>query len=222
VLSTSLRSLLNAVRLILAAAFVFVGLAGAAGLADAVGLEGIAMLVVLVPVWLAVVAAAYGLFNRPEDRHFLGDRDLAPDAEVERLRALGSLVEREFHVGRVFEVEDTGEGSQYVCELDDGACLLLRGQYLWDYVNPWQWPWRPKVSRFPSTRFVLYQNPWGAVVHLVCRGEQLAPEGVAPPFTIDEFLEQELFDGEVTRVEQPYEELKRLLFRERPIRAPED
>jgi hypothetical protein len=219
VLSALLRFVLNAVRLILAAVFVVVGVAGAAALAEAVGLERKAMLVVLVPAWLAVFAATYYLFSSPEDRL---SRPPRPAAEVERLRRMGALVEREFHVRRVFAVEDTGDGSQYVCELDDGACLLLRGQYLWDYDDPWQWPWRPKVPRFPSTRFVLYQRPSGGVVHLVCRGEELAPEGVAPPFTVDEFLDQELFDGEVTLVARPYEELKRMLFDERPIRAPEE
>jgi hypothetical protein len=218
VLSALLRSVVTAVRLILAAVFILIGVAGAFVLADAVGLEGIAMLVVLVPIWLAVFAAANYLFSRAQDRRSRP----SPAAEVERLRQLGELVEREYRVRRVFAVEDSGEGSQYTCELDDGACLLLRGQYLWDYDNPWSWPWRPKVLRFPSTHFVLYQVPSGGVVHLVCRGEELVLEGVAPPFIFDEFLDQELFDGEVTRVERPYEDLRRLLFDERPIRAPED
>jgi hypothetical protein len=219
VLSALLRFVLNAVRLILAALFVIVGLAGVAGLAVTVGLEGLATLVVIVPGSLAVAAAAEHLFSRPEDRL---SRPPRPAAEVERLRQMGALVEREFRVRRVFEVEGTGEGSQYVCELDDGACLLLRGQYLWDYLFPWRWPWSPKVTRFPSTRFVLYQDPRGRVVHLVCHDEELAPEGVAPPFTGDEFFAQELFDGEVALVERPYDELKRLLFQERPIRALDD
>lgn len=210
---------MTAVRVVLAAVFIIISAAGAAILAHAAGLEGIAMLVVLVPIGLAIAAAADYLFNRAEDRR-IGRP--SPAAEVERLRQLGVLVEREYRVRRAFTVEDTGDGSQYVCELDDGACLLLRGQYLWNYEDPWPWPWRPKVLRFPSTHFVLYQVRSGGGVHIVCRGEELASEGVAPPFSVDEFLYQELFDGEVTRVERPYEELRRLLFDERPIRAPEE
>lgn len=170
--------------------------------------------------WLLVLlflgaGYAYYLFNRPEDRDLFGRRD--PEAEVRRLRELGMLVESEFRVQRVFEVED-GNVSQYVCELDDGSCLLLRGQLWWDYEHAWTL--RGLKRRFPCTRFVLQQcvSP-RYVVHVVCLGEGLEPEAVAPPFSGEEFF-GDVFDGEITRVERPYKELEHLLFHERPIRSP--
>jgi hypothetical protein len=57
----------------------------------------------------------------------------------------------------VFEVEG-GKGSQYVCELEGGSCLLLRGQFLWDYERPPGWPWPQRPMWFPCTRFVLQQS----------------------------------------------------------------
>ncbi|NOT31594.1 MAG: hypothetical protein HOP15_14200 [Planctomycetes bacterium] len=172
--------------------------------------------------WLVVLSFVVGLycvlrlFNHSKDHNLFGEE--RPEVHVRRLRELGMLVESECRVRRAFAVESDNEGSQYVCELDDGSCLLLRGQFLWDYEHSWT----RRGRRFPNTRFVLQEAARPRyVVGLVCLGEPFEPELVAPGFTGDESIDQELFVGEVTRSARPYEELRHQLLHERPLRSSE-
>lgn len=172
---------------------------------------------VLAPLsYLLGIYVALLLFNRSENHDLFGNP--RPEAEVRRLRKLGQLVESECIVRRALEVEQGPDGSQYVCELADGSCLLLRGQFLWDYEHSWSW--RGLRRRFPCTRFVLQEIAGSRrFAGLVCMGEPLEPETVAPALTIDEAIDQELFEGDVTRSPRPYEELRHRLLHERPLRS---
>jgi hypothetical protein len=217
-----LRRILAWLRLFFGALFVLAVPAVVLGSVDAVAGEGTVDRLGSGLAWLVVLSFLVGLygalrlFNRSEDHDLFGNP--RPEAQVRRLRELGVLVESECRVRRAFEVESDTNGSQYVCELDDGSCLLLRGQFLWDYEHSWSW--RGLRRRFPCTRFVLQEVAGSrGVAGLVCLGEPLEPESVAPGFTGDEALDQELFEGEVTRSTRPYEELRHVLLHERPLRS---
>lgn len=117
-----------------------------------------------------------------------------------------NLVRREvYHARRAFQVEETeDEGSNYFIELADGRVLFISGQLLYEY--------EPDESgeprRFPCTEFELVlKSDTGDMLDLLCRGQALEPEAVAPAFTIEDFKSGwtpenlEIFD-------KPYETLK--------------
>jgi hypothetical protein len=211
------------VRLVLAGLFVFAALIAAVTAAERrwgdEGMRGFEWLVA--PFLIATLYAAFKLFNRPGERSLakdLGRWD--PEAEVRRLDEAGQLTRREFRVRRAFELEETeDEGFSFVCELEDGRSLLLRGQFLYYVVWPDPFALRRFERRFPCTRFHVCEDANGTAVWIEREGEVLAIECVAPPFDLGELEEQDLFDGDVTVLERRYEELKTLLVERRPLPA---
>jgi hypothetical protein len=161
----------------------------------------------LMPTLLAaLVGVAWRVFRRPGERW---DGSVDSRAEALRLFTAGRIERRDLHAVRAFEIEATdGEGSHYVVELKDGACLLFNGQYLWDLEPFALGPWR-KRRKFPCTELGVFQQRDGEVVHIDCGGEPLEPEHVAPAFSADERLELDLFGNSAVPLDRAYAELVR-------------
>lgn len=97
-----------------------------------------------------------------------------------------NLIRREvYQARRAFQVDETeDEGSNYFVELADGRVLFISGQLLYEY--------EPDESgeprRFPCTEFELVlKSDTGDMLDLLCCGQVLEPEVVAPAFTIEDF-----------------------------------
>ncbi|KRG47312.1 hypothetical protein ARC20_02985 [Stenotrophomonas panacihumi] len=197
-------------RVVLAALFVFACGGTAAVLIDsqlaspwpwwAKGVPALAM--------LAASGLSLFLFNRSGLRPQLRRQSHA--VFIADLHAQGLLQREAFQAKRAFAVaEFEDEGSHYFIELDDGRVLYLGGQYLYDFEPLEADDGEPEQQRsFPCREFeVLRHRQAGYVVDIVCRGQVLEPELVAPPFGKREMRDLPE-DGELI-VDRDYETLKR-------------
>lgn len=197
-------------RVVLAALFVFACGGVAAALIDShvaspwpwwgKGLPALAM--------LAAGGLSMFVFNRSGLRPHM--RRQSHEEFIADLQTQGLLQREAFQATRAFAVaEFEDEGSHYFIELDDGRVLYLGGQYLYDFEPLEADDGEPEQLRsFPCTQFeVLRHRQAGYVVDIVCRGQVLEPELMAPPFGKREMRDLPE-DGELI-VDRDYEALKR-------------
>ena len=134
-----------------------------------------------------------------------------PELWIQELEDKGLLSCIECKATRAFGVEEyEDEGLHYFIEMEDGSLLYLNGQYLYEYepveddqeLNQPRW--------FPCTEFTVRRHRTeGYVVDLLCRGEVLEPEVVAPPFTWEDHKRGIVpEDGQILR-DREYDDLKR-------------
>jgi hypothetical protein len=131
---------------------------------------------------------------------------LSPAAPVDE----STLVSQRFHARRAFEIEEfEDEGMSFFVELADDSVLFLSGQYLYEYEPIDDDPDLNQPRRFPCTEFTVRRHPtehW--VYDVACSGEVLEPEGLAPPFSGDDYDFGRIpEDGQVI-TDRSYDELK--------------
>lgn len=199
-------------RLLGAGLFVWFGMMGLVALLGILGwLESGSPLIVffgLSVFWFLLVAGSFVLFNmaggRPSNTPSLEDY-------IRDLKEQGLLLTQDYSATRAFEVEEwEDEGVHYYLELTDGGVLFLTGQYLYDYEPTFDDSEINQPRYFPCTEFsVLRHKAEGYVVDIVCRGDVLEPELVAPPFDFKDF-DNDLVpeDGQIIS-DVSYDELKR-------------
>lgn len=126
------------------------------------------------------------------------------------LRATQLVRGSDFTALRAFQIEECeDEGSHYMIELADGSVLYLNGQYLDEY-EPFEDGGQKNPRRFPCTEFTVLRNRQnGEALELVCGGDVLEPECIAPPF--DEKDEKQGLIPEDGRIytDRCYDRLKR-------------
>ncbi|WP_051327573.1 hypothetical protein [Desulfatibacillum aliphaticivorans] len=155
-----------------------------------------------------LMAGSFILFNMAGDRP-----SNIPSVEdyIRDLKEQGLLLIQDYSATRAFEVEEwEDEGVHYYLELTDGGVLFLTGQYLYDYEPTLDDSEINQPRYFPCTEFsVLRHGTEGYVVDIVCRGDVLEPEIVAPPFDFKDF-DNDLVpeDGQIIS-DVSYDELKR-------------
>lgn len=111
-----------------------------------------------------------------------------------------TLASQRFQARRAFEIEEfEDEGRSLFIELADGSVLFLSGQYLYD----------DEEHQFPCTEFVVRREPGeGWAYDVMCEGEPLDPETIAPPFSGDDHDSGRVpEDGQVI-TDRTYEEVK--------------
>lgn len=118
--------------------------------------------------------------------------------------AEGLVTTDTFVARRAFQVEELeDEGSHYFLELEDGSVLFLSGQYLYDYEEDFA-----GSRRFPCSQFeVRRHREEGYALEIVCRGDVMEPEALAPPFREDDYRNDVPEDGSVIR-DKTYEQLR--------------
>ena len=157
---------------------------------------------------LTAIFTSLFLFNKRGNRP-----DFSGKTFKEHLAALqekGLLVSEKLKARRAFQVEEfEDEGSHYFIELVDGSVLFLSGQYLYDYEEITDDPELNRKRTFPCTEFTIQRHTdTGNLLNIICAGEVLPVECVAPSFDKSAFrrgLVPE--DGEVVR-NRSYEDLK--------------
>ena len=114
-------------------------------------------------------------------------RDLGKSTEqiIAELEAKNLVHRDRYRACRAFQMEEMeDEGSNYFVELEDGRVLFISGQFLYE-CEPEQ-PGEPR--QFPCTEFELVRRTdTGDLLDLICRGQPLEPEALAPAFTIADF-----------------------------------
>jgi hypothetical protein len=157
---------------------------------------------------LTAIVASLFLFNKSRYRPNLSRKSL--EEQLAELEEKGLLVNESFKARRAFHVEEyEDEGSHYFIELNDGAVLFVTGQYLYEYQDISDDPELNQNRKFPCSEFTLQRHKeTSSVMNIVCAGQVLPIECVAPPFSKSAFkrgLVPE--DGEVLR-NRSYEDLK--------------
>jgi hypothetical protein len=110
------------------------------------------------------------------------------EAEIQadrlQLEQSGMLISEHHRALRAFQVEESeDEGSHYFLELEDRSVLYLGGQFLYEYE-----PLNKTTRMFPCTQFTVRRHRAnGFVVDILCSGQVLEPELIAPPFSLDDF-----------------------------------
>jgi len=135
--------------------------------------------------------------HRRSEQEILADRF--------HMEQLGLLISEPYRVRRAFQLEEfEDEGSQYFLELEDHSVLYLSGQFLYEYE-----PLNAKPRRFPCTQFTIRRHKDdGRIVDLLCSGEILEPEIMAPPLAVDELEKYgSIADGQIIQGKS-YDELK--------------
>lgn len=202
-------------RVLLAGLFVIVGTGAAASAALTIPEEE-------PPVWVislvgvvsfgVTLVLANAIFNRPGPSL---RRGTAEDF-TKKLEEEGLLAAQDFEVRRAFEIREfEDEGMHYMLELTDGSVLYLNGQYLYEYELIEDDPEFNQPRRFPCTSFTIRRHAEdGYVVDIICRGEVLEPECVAPYFEAEDFKAGLIpEDGDVI-TDRTYEEIKAERMRE--------
>jgi len=126
-------------------------------------------------------------------------------AERDNLEESGLLAHEPFRALRAFQMEEfEDEGSHYFLELENHSVFYLSGQFLYEYEPSDKIP-----RRFPCTEFTIRRHKnSGYIVDLLCSGQVLEPEVIAPPLGVDELEKYgEIADGQVISGKS-YDELK--------------
>lgn len=122
-----------------------------------------------------------------------------------RLEQSGMLISESYKALRAFQMEEfEDEGSHYFLELEDHSVLYLSGQFLYEYE-----PLKKKSRRFPCAQFTIRRHKDdGFIVDLLCSGEILEPEMIAPPLKVDELEKYgSIADGQIIQAKS-YDEIK--------------
>ncbi len=155
-----------------------------------------------------LVVAATILFNWQGKAVFAAR---SHDDYVRALEEQGKLELHEFRATRAFQVEEfEDEGSHYFLELDDRSVLYLTGQYLYEYEPMEADEDEPATfRRFPCTSFTVRTNLHdGYTVDLLCEGDVLEPEVVAPPFSRSDHRRGLVPTDRTIITDRSYDELK--------------
>lgn len=196
-------------RVILAGLFIVVGTAAAASavltIPDTEPPVWVISIVGVVSFCITLVLAFF-IFNRPGQSLRKGE---AVDF-TKKLEEEGLLASQDFEARRVFEIREfEDEGMHYMLELSDGSVLYLNGQYLYEYEPLDDDPEFNQPRKFPCTSFTVRRHvEEGYVVDIICGGEVLEPECVAPYFEPDDFEEGRIPDDGDVITDRSYEELK--------------
>ena len=177
-------------RILLASLFVVAGMMLAVGLLPGV-MNRVAPVLVefgMAAIFIVLIGVAMALFNPSwQWRGYF-------KSEQERIRDLeerGLLVSTDFEAVRAFQVEEyEDEGLHYFIALQGGGVLCLTGQYLYDYeaLEDEDDDELNQPKSFPCTRFTVRRlRDDGFVLDILCRGEVLEPEWVAPAFGREEY-----------------------------------
>jgi hypothetical protein len=196
-------------RVVLAGLFMVVGTGAAASAALTIPDEE-------PPVWVISIVGivafcvtltlAFVIFNRPGPSLRKGE---AVDF-TKKLEEEGILVSQDFEARRAFEIREfEDEGMHYMVELPDGSVLFLSGQYLYEYELIEDDPEFNQPRRFPCTSFTVRRHAEdGYVVDIICGGEVLEPECVAPYFEAEDFEQDRIPDDGQVITDRTYDELK--------------
>jgi membrane protein implicated in regulation of membrane protease activity len=121
-----------------------------------------------------------------------------------------TLVSQQYHARRAFQVEELEDlGSSYFIELADGSVLFVTGQYLYEYEPIDDDPDENQPRRFPCTEFTVRRHPtehW--VYDIACSGEVLEPEGLARPFSYDDYDSGRIPENGQIITGRSYDEIK--------------
>ncbi len=149
---------------------------------------------------LSLVVAAQFLFNR-------SGTAFGPGRTPAQLEAEGLLVSTAYRAGRAFQTEEAeDEGSHYFLELEDGRVLYLTGQYLYNY-EPLE---KGETRRFPCTEFqVRHHKTGGYTMDILCGGQVLEPECLAPGFGREAF--RDIPEDRQVFTDRSYDDLKKAL-----------
>ena len=194
------------VRLLITGVLSFLGLLACATIAVKILPEntppllfGLTMAVVLI-VFALVMSVIFNLSRRSPPR----------GPTVAELDAQGLVTSVDYKATRAFKVDEfEDEGLHYFVELSDRTVLYLNGQYLYDYdLDAASSENRPTVG-FPNTEFTACRHRIeGSVLDLICRGEPLKPEVIAPAFGANRFKAGDIpSDGEIIR-DRSYDSIK--------------
>jgi hypothetical protein len=148
------------------------------------------------------ILAALFLFHGKWSHRRSEEEILADRLHMEQL---GLLISEQYRALRAFQLEEfEDEGSQYFLELENHSVLYLSGQFLYEYE-----PLKEKPRRFPCTQFAIRRHKEnGHIVDLLCSGEILEPEIMAPPLGVDELEKYgSIADGQIIHGKS-YDELK--------------
>lgn len=197
-------------RLLLAGLFIFFGMMGVvAGLFELGPKDPPSWLIVPVAVvsFFVLLGGAFVLFNVAGSR---APRSPRGDS-IEQMEAKGLLVSTDFQARRAFQIEEfEDEGAHYVIELQDGSTLYLNGQYLYDYEPITDDPELNRPRLFPCTDFTVRRHKAsGEGIDILCRGDLIEPEFVAPSFDEMDFKRGLVPEDGQLITDKSYEELKR-------------
>ncbi len=115
------------------------------------------------------------------------------------------LVAKTLRALRAFQLEEFEDvGSQYFIELEDHTVFYLSEQFLYEYE-----PSDKQPRRFPSTEFTIRRHKSDRhIVDLICSGQVLEPEVMAPPLSVGELPTYgSMADGQIM-LGKSYEEIK--------------
>jgi cation transport ATPase len=162
----------------------------------------------LVAGFLVFVVLAMVLF------HGKGPRRVSAEAYAARIRKLeeeGLLILQTFRARRAFQVDEfEDEGSSYFIELEDMSVLFLTGQYLYEYEPLQSRTSTARLRSFPSSEFTIRRHKEkGFAVDILCHGDVIEPEVLAPWFDEEDFRKHLIpEDGAILR-EKTYDQIKR-------------
>ena len=122
-----------------------------------------------------------------------------------RMEQAGMLLSQTFRAHRAFQVEEfEDEGSHYFLELEDHSVLYASGQFLYEYE-----PSAKEPRRFPCTEFTIRRHKdEGFIVDVLCSGEVLEPEVIAPSFSPADAEKYAFMEGVQAVRGKNYEETK--------------
>lgn len=158
---------------------------------------------------LAATFVCFNIIGRRSPRYPQGD-------SVEQLEAKGLLAQDAFQARRAFQIEEfEDEGSHYVIELQNGSVLYLNGQYLYDYEPITDDPKLNQPRTFPCAEFTVRRHKLsGDGIDIICRGEVIEPECLAPSFDEADFKRGRIpEDGQII-TDKSYEDLERERMKE--------
>jgi hypothetical protein len=212
----SLSKLMDVLRLVGAGLFIFISL-------------GLSVVFIsrffpdALPVWIVVPLLVVGFFVFVFLAMLLfrgkGPRRISAEAYAARIRKLeedGLLALQSFRARRAFQVDEfEDEGSHYYVELEDGGVLFLTGQYLYDHEPRAGRHSETKLRTFPCREFTVRRHKEkGFAVDIVCQGDVIEPEALAPWFDEEDYRRQLIpEDGAVLR-EKTYDQIKRERFKQ--------
>jgi hypothetical protein len=197
------------VRLLLAACFVYGGVLLAVVL---LGDSPVVRMPLLLGLTLALllcvlVIAALVLFNRGSAFPL---HTASFDERLAELDAEGRLETTEYRATRAFQIaEFEDEGPSYFIELEDGSMLFLTGQQLYEYEETTDDPELNQPRRFPCTEFTTRRHRVDRyLIDIVCRGDVLEPDVVAPPWSARDYKAGRIPDDGAVITDRTYDQIK--------------
>ena len=131
------------------------------------------------------------------------------EEQIAELEQNELLVSETFRARRAFQLEEfEDEGSHYFIELDDGRTLYLNGQYLYDYEPIGDDPELNQSRKFPCKQFTIRRHKKAQyVVDILCSGDVIEPEAVAPHYDKLDWKKGVPEDGQIFS-DRSYDDIK--------------